>query len=296
MRIVSLLPSATEILFALGLGDDVLGVTHECDWPAEARTKPVLLHSALPTAAEPAEIDRLVSASLSDGHSLYRLDHEAVASIEPDLVITQNLCSVCALPSGEVEEALALLGSPANVVSLDPGSLEEVLGTVLRLGRLTGTGPAAEHLVDGLHERLAAVQRAVAGLPPPRTLALEWSDPPFNAGHWVPEMIRLAGGACLLAEPGRPSVRMTPAAIGDARAETVVFMPCGYGLEAATKEGQALLQWPELASASQIYAVDANGYFSRPGPRLVDGVEILASVLHPGAVPPPPAGTIQRLR
>ncbi|MGH2719895.1 MAG: cobalamin-binding protein [Actinomycetota bacterium] len=296
MRIVSLLPSATEILFALGLGDDVFGVTHECDWPPQARMKPVLLHSVLPAAAGPAEVDRLVSESLSDGHSLYRLDHEAVASIEPDLVVTQDLCSVCALPAGEVEEALELLGSPANVVSLDPGSLDDVLGTIERLGRLTGTAAAAGAVVASLRQRLAAVERAVASRPPRPTLALEWSDPPFNAGHWVPEMIGLAGGESILAQPRRPSVRMAWTTIAAARAEVAVFMPCGYGLEAATAEGQGLLSRPELADVVEIFAVDANSYFSRPGPRLIDGVEILAAALHPGAVPPAPAGTIQRLR
>lgn len=296
MRIVSLLPSATEILFALELGDDVLGVTHECDWPPQARTKPVVLHSAIPTEVGPAGIDRLVSESVSEGASLYRLDREVVSSMKPDLVVTQDLCSVCALPAGEVEAALSLLGSPAQVVSLDPSSLDDVLGTILRLGRLTSREPAAEALVSSLRARLAAVGRAVEGRRRRRVLALEWSDPPFNAGHWVPEMIRLAGGESLLSEPGRPSVRLAWSAVAQAGPEVVVVMPCGYNLDAAAAEAGDLLRRPELAGVAEVYAVDANAYFSRSGPRLVDGVEILASALHPGTFPRPQDGAIRRVR
>jgi len=306
MRIVSLLPSATEIVYALGLGDHLLGVTHECDWPPEARAKQVVSRSTLPVAAggsgaaaSPGEIDRLVGESVEEGGQLYRLDHEAVRALEPDLVLTQDLCSVCAVPSGHVHEALELLGSPAEIVSLDPGSLEEVLDSVLRVGRITGTEGRAAELVDSLRERLAAVGAAVASRDRPRTFALEWSDPPFNAGHWVPGLIVLAGGDSVLGAPGTPSVRIAWDRIAAAAPDVVVFMPCGYDLPAAVREASCeggLLERPELAGASAFYAVDASAYFSRPGPRLVDGVEILAAALHPGAATPPPPDSLARLR
>ena len=286
MRIVSLLPSATEIAYALGLGDDLVGVTHECDWPPEAAGLRCVSTSALPAAATPAEVDDLVSASIRGGEPIYRLDHSAIRELQPDLVLTQDLCAVCAVPAGHVTEALSLLGSPAEVVSLDPGSLGEVLDCLLQVGRITGTLPRARAVVDGLKARLAAVAAAVARLPRPRTFALEWSDPPFNAGHWVPEMIELAGGESVLGSPGTPSVRVTWEQIAEADPEVVVFMPCGYGLEAAAREAEGLLDRPELAGVTSLFAVDASSYFSRPGPRLVDGVEVLASALHPDVCPP----------
>jgi iron complex transport system substrate-binding protein len=285
MRIVSLLPSATEIAYALGLGDDVVGVTHECDWPPEAAAVRVVSTSTLPPAPTPAEVDRLVSASIRGGEPIYRLDHSAIRELQPDLVLTQDLCAVCAVPAGHVTEALSLLGSPAEVVSLDPGSLGEVLDCLLQVGRVTGTLPRAQAVVDRLKARLAAVVGAVAGLPRPRAFGLEWSDPPFNAGHWVPEMIELAGGESVLSSPGIPSVRVTWEQIAEADPEVVVFMPCGYGLEDAAREAEGLLARPELAGVTSLFAVDATAHFSRPGPRLVDGVEILAAALHPEVCP-----------
>ncbi|HLN43208.1 MAG TPA: cobalamin-binding protein [Acidimicrobiales bacterium] len=296
MRILSLLPSATEIVFALGLEGDLVGVTHECDWPPAARTKRAVSFSALPPAAEPAEVDRLVSASIDGGEPIYRLDTDAVRELRPDLVLTQDLCAVCAVPSGHVNEALELLGCRAEVLSMDPSSLGEVLDCLLRVGAVTGTEATAAALVDGLRQRLRAVTGAVAGRQRPGTFALEWSDPPFNGGHWVPEMIEAAGGSALLAGRGTPSVRVSWAEIEAASPEVVVFMPCGYGLEAAATEGASLLARPELRGAKAAFAVDASSYFSRPGPRLVDGVEILASALHPGAGPESPPGTVRRLR
>jgi iron complex transport system substrate-binding protein len=296
MRIISLLPSATEIVFALGLEDDLVGVTHECDWPPAARTRRSVSFSVLPAAAEPAEVDRMVSASIDGGEPIYRLDAEAVRELRPDLVLTQDLCAVCAVPSGHVNEALEVLGCRAEVLSMDPSSLGEVLDCVLRVGAATGTEAAAGTLVDELSRRLRSVADAVAGRERPETFALEWSDPPFNGGHWVPEMIDVAGGRAVLASRGTPSVRLTWAEIEATSAQVVVFMPCGYDLEAAATEGAVLLARPELAGAEAIFAVDASSYFSRPGPRLVDGVEILASALHPGAVPESPTGTVRRLR
>jgi iron complex transport system substrate-binding protein len=295
MRILSLLPSATEIVYALGLEDDLVGVTHECDWPPAARAKRSVSFSSLPPAAEPAEVDRLVSASIDGGEPIYRLDNDAVRELRPDLVLTQDLCAVCAVPSGHVNDALELLGCRAEVLSMDPSSLGEVLDCVLRVGTVTGTERTATDLVDGLRARLRAVSDAVAGSERPRTFALEWSDPPFNGGHWVPEMIELAGGEPVLASPGTPSVRVSWDQIVSASPQVVVFMPCGYDLDGAIAEAGALLDRPEISDAA-FFAVDASSYFSRPGPRLVDGVEILASALHPGIAPESPAGTVRRLR
>jgi iron complex transport system substrate-binding protein len=295
MRILSLLPSATEIVYALGLEDDLVGVTHECDWPPAARAKRPVSFSALPPAAEPAEVDRLVSASINGGEPIYRLDNEAVRELRPDLVLTQDLCAVCAVPSGHVNDALELLGCHAEVLSMDPSSLSEVLDCVLNVGAVTGTENAATSLVDGLRHRLEVVADSVAVEPRPRTFALEWSDPPFNGGHWVPEMIEIAGGEPVLTSRGTPSVRVTWEQIASASPEVVVFMPCGYDLEGAVVEAAPLLARAEL-DGSAFFAVDASAYFSRPGPRLVDGVEILASALHPGAAPECAPGTISRLR
>lgn len=296
VRIVSLLPSATEIVFALGLEDELVGVTHECDWPPAARAKPIVSVSALPPAATPAEVDALVSASLGEGEPIYRLDEVAMRDLRPDLVLSQDLCAVCAVPSGRVNEALDVLGCQAEVLSMDPSSLDEVLGCVLDVGRITGRVREAEQLVTGLRSRLDAVREKVTGRPRPTTFALEWSDPPFNGGHWVPEMIEVAGGEPVLCRPGADSVRVTWEQIEAAGAEVVVFMPCGYDTAGAAEEGSSLLDRVELSGAEKIFAVDASGYFSRPGPRLVDGVEILAAALHPEAVPLARSEAIQRLR
>jgi iron complex transport system substrate-binding protein len=296
MRIVSLLPSATEIVYALGLGEHLVGVTDECDWPPQARTVRVVSRSALPAVAEPAAIDRLVSASVGGGQPIYRLDTHAIGDLRPDLVLAQDLCAVCAVPSGQVNQALDVLGCQAEVISLDPGSLDEVLECVLQVGKAAGVPERAEEVVAGLRERLARVQAAVAGLERPRVFALEWGDPPFNGGHWVPEMLQVAGAEAVLACPGAPSVRVSWAQIEAAAPQVVVFMPCGYGLQAAVEEAtRTLLGRPELADVEAIVAVDASAYCSRPGPRLVDGVEILAAALHPGRLPPSPAGIAVRL-
>jgi iron complex transport system substrate-binding protein len=296
MRIVSLLPSATEIVYALGLEGHLVGVTDECDWPPQARTVQVVSRSALPADVGPAEIDRLVSASIGGGQPIYRLDTQAISDLRPDLVLAQDLCAVCAVPSGQITQALDVLGCQAEVISLDPSSLEDVLDGVVQVGKAAGAEQRAEEVIAGLRERLDHVQGAVQGLERPRVFALEWEDPPFNGGHWVPEMLQIAGAKPVLASPGAPSVRVTWAQIQAAAPQVVVFMPCGYGLQAAVEEGRrTLLARPELAGVEAIVAVDASAYCSRPGPRLVDGVEILAAALHPGRLPPPPAGTAVRL-
>ncbi|HXP32862.1 MAG TPA: cobalamin-binding protein [Acidimicrobiales bacterium] len=296
MRILSLLPSATEIVYALGLEEDLVGVTHECDWPPAAGAKRRVSFSALPPAAEPGDIDQLVSASIDGGEPIYRLDNDAVRELRPDLVLTQDLCAVCAVPSGHVNAALEVLGCRAEVLSMDPGALDEVLNCVLEVGAATGTQDRATTLVESLRARLRAVSAAVAGRDRPRTFALEWSDPPFNAGHWVPGMIELAGGEPVLASAGSPSVRVGWEQIAAAAPQVVVFMPCGYDLEAASSEAASFLGRAELAGVPALFAVDASAHFSRPGPRLVDGVEILASALHGDAVAPCPPGTLRRIR
>jgi iron complex transport system substrate-binding protein len=297
MRIVSLLPSATEIVYALGLEGHLVGVTDECDWPPQARTVQVVSRSALPPVAEPAEIDRLVSASIGGGQPIYRLDTDAIRDLRPDLVLSQDLCAVCAVPSGHINQALDVLGCQAEVISLDPSSLDEVLDGVLQVGKATDAEQRAHEVVAGLRERLASAHAAVEGLERPQVFALEWSDPPFNGGHWVPEMLQLAGAEAVLACPGAPSARVTWTQIEAVAPQVVVFMPCGYDLQAAANEARrSLLARPELAGVEAIVAVDASAYCSRPGPRLVDGVEILAAALHPERLPPPPAGTAVRLR
>ena len=241
MRIVSLLPSATEIVYALGLAEHLVGVTDECDWPPQARTVQVVSRSALPAAAEPAEIDRLVSASIGGGQPIYRLDPDAIRQLRPDLVLAQDLCAVCAVPSGHITQALDILGCQAEVISLDPSSLEEVLEGVLQVGKAADAEQRAHEIIAGLRERLDRVQGVVQRLERPRVFALEWADPPFNGGHWVPEMLQLAGAEAVLACPGAPSVRVTWAQIQAAAPQVVVFMPCGYDLRAAVDEARRSL-------------------------------------------------------
>lgn len=302
MRIVSLLPSATEIVFALGLGDDLAAVTEECDWPPEADDKPVVSRSALPPGlASSREIDAAVRERMDARDPLYRLDVDLIRRIEPDVILTQDLCRVCAVPAGQVQRALEEVGAErAKVLSLDPHSLEQVLEAILATGRLLGVADRAGELVSSLRARIDAVRRTAERLPALRSFALEWLDPPFVGGHWVPDMVRLAGGTNLLNDPEQPSRVVSWYDVTRANPEVVVFMPCGYDLDAAEAEAPALLGSPgfsELPAARtrNVFAVDATSYFSRPGPRLVDGVEILAWALHPDAFPEPPSGRIARL-
>jgi iron complex transport system substrate-binding protein len=296
VRIVSLLPSATEIVYALGLGDQLVGVTHDCDFPAEARTKQRVARSLLPAGASPAEIDRLVAAaSVPGGTPTEVLEEGVLARLDPELILTQDLCAVCAIPADDVQSALTSLGCTAEVVSLDPSSIDEVLDGVTRVGAATGRAAAAEALVAGLEARVDRVRTATAPLPRRRVFALEWGDPPFNGGHWIPEMVELAGGTPVLCEPGRDSVRVGWDQVADAAADVVVFTPCGYSLDEAAAEGAGLLDRPELAGA-EVWAVDADGLFVRPGPRLVEGIEVLAALLHPEACGPLPPASARRLR
>ena len=298
MKIVSLIPSATEIVFALGLGDALEGVTFECDYPDAARSKTVVSGTALPTdgSLTAREIDEAVSARVAEGEPIYTLDRERIRTIQPDLILAQDLCRVCAVPSGAASDALAVLGCDAQVLSLDPSTLDDVIECVTVVGRATGTEDVAVTLTHALRARTAVVRGAVAMHHRPRVLALEWSDPPFSGGHWVPDMIEAAGGEPLLGRSGEHSRRLDWKEVEAARPEIVVFMPCGYGLDEAVEEGRGLLDVPALARAERVYATEANALFSRPGPRLVDGVEVLAWAIHPRAFPSPPPGTIETLR
>ncbi|GIG88291.1 ABC transporter substrate-binding protein [Plantactinospora endophytica] len=293
MRLVSLLPSATEIVYALGLGDDLVGVTFECDEPPSARTdKTVVVGGRDTRDMTPAAIDDYVKAQMAAGADLYTLHADALAGLAPDLILTQDLCRVCALPSDHVEDALDYLGCRADVLSLDPYSLEEVFGTILAVGARTGVPDRAEALVAGLRDRLAAVATAVRGRPRPRVAVVEWVEPPFTAGHWVPDLVRAAGGEPVAARPGARSVQTTWPEFAAARPEIVLVTPCGFHLYGAARQAEVVAA---RLPGVPVWAVDADGLVVRPGPRLVDGVEAIAAILHPDAVLEPPEGTIARI-
>jgi iron complex transport system substrate-binding protein len=304
VKIVSLLPSATEIVFALGLGDQLEGVTYECDHPAEARSKPVISTTALPQnrPLSAGEVDDLVSTFMARGEPIYSLDKGLIQKIQPDLILCQDLCRVCAVPSGQVEDALDELGCRADVLSLDPNTVDDILDNIVQVGRATGTEDSARVLVAGLRERVENIRKRAAGLPSIRTLCVEWSDPPFAAGHWVPGIVEIAGGTHLLigSDPAVPSRKVTWREVANAGPEIIVFMPCGYYLEEAEAEAEKLFDIPDFADTpaarlNNVFAVDASSYFSRPGPRIVDGLEILAWALHPEAFPEPPADRVTRI-
>ncbi len=294
MRIVSLVPNGTEILFALGAGDLVVGVSHECDYPAEARTRPILTGSALDAGMSAAEVDAAVSAQVGSGLSLYTLDEARIAELAPDVIVTQQLCPVCAVSTEQVDGAVRPLPRCPDLVSLDPRTIGEVFADIRRVGEVTGRADAAEALLADLDRRLAAVRAKAAGRPRPRVLALEWLDPPFAGGHWVPEMIALAGGTDVFGEPGGHSARLTWDQVAAADPDVIVAMPCGFD-EAGAREQIATIadrpEWRALRAVREgkVFPVDANGCFSRPGPRLVDGVERLAAILHGGN---PPASSV----
>jgi iron complex transport system substrate-binding protein len=289
VKIVSLLPSATEIVFALGRGDDLRGVTFECDFPPEARGLPVVSSSGLEApGGAPEAIDAAVREATAGGEPLYRLDDAAIAAIGPDVILTQDLCRVCAVPSGDVDAALDRLGCRAEVVSLDPTSLDDVLDDIERVGRAIGAEVQAAEVVAGLRRRLAAVEAAVAGRDRPRVLVLEWVDPPFGAGHWIPGMLEAAGAEPVLGRATLPSEPLTWEAIRAEAADAVVVAPCGFGLDGSLAHAA---QARDHLGPGAVWAIDGDAFIVRPGPRLVDGVEILAGLFHPGAVPAPPPGT-----
>lgn len=287
MKICSLLPSATEILFALGLGDQVAGVSHECDFPPEAKSKPVLIKSRITHTESAAAIDRQVREFLERGESLYSVDFELLRAIQPDLIVTQDLCHVCAATPDDLGAALAHLDRQPRVVTLNPHSLADVCADIRAVGEATQRAEQASVLVAKFENGVAGVEPSVAGLGRSRVLCLEWLDPPYVAGHWVPEMVERAGGIDVLGHPGKPSFRVDWETALAVRPEVIVIMPCGYSLVAAEAEFRGLPLppgWDDLPAArdGRVFLVEAAGYFSRPGPRLVAGLRVLADAIHAG--------------
>lgn len=275
MRIVSLLPSATEIVYALNLEHQLLGVTDECDWPPAARTKRVVVRSKQPDGLAPREIDAWVREHAPAG-GLYRLDDDAIAEIAPQLVLTQDLCRVCAVPTGDVDAALARVGCPSSVVTLEPQRLDDVIDSIVDVADAAGVRERGVALASDLRRRLALVSAAVADRPAVPTLVLEWLDPPYTAGHWVPDVVTAAGGIALLGEPGGRSRATTWDEVGTTRPDVVILAPCGLTPDRAWEAASLV---PDPLISPRTFAVD----LARPGPRLVDCVEALAAVLHPGA-------------
>jgi iron complex transport system substrate-binding protein len=284
MRIASLVPSATETLFALGLGDDVVAVTHECDYPPAARELPHLTRSVIPEGLPAAEIDSAVREHTQRGQAIYELNAGVLLSSEPDLIVTQAICPVCAVSVDDVRAVAQELDPAPAVLSLDPSTLGEVLADIRTLGVAADALEQADALLAQLADRLDRVQAAVAGARPVPTVTLEWLDPVFAGGHWVPQMVELAGGVDLLGLPGERSREVGWEEVRSAGAEVAVCMPCGYGLDDVRAQIDGHPQVLELGAA--VFGVDASGHFSRPGPRLVDGVEALAQILHPELAPP----------
>jgi iron complex transport system substrate-binding protein len=283
LRIVSLLPSSTEILFGIGAGDDVVGVTHECDFPEAALHLPRLTSSALPDAANSAQIDRHVRASLHSGSSLYHLDSELLERLSPGLIITQELCKVCAVSYEIVDRAAKRLTSDPRVVSLEPSSLDDVLANIEFVGEITGHAKGARALIDALSVRIEALRLDVRA-ERPRTLLLEWTNPPMGAGHWTPGLVELAGGSPILATPGANSQRLEWDAIAAADPDVVIVAPCGFDLERtriAVRELDGIAQWTSLRAhrEGRVALLDGNAYVNRPGPRLVDTAELFRKLL-----------------
>jgi iron complex transport system substrate-binding protein len=294
MRICSLLPGATEIACALGLADEIVGVSHECDFPPAARSKPVMVRSRIdPTTIGSGEIDRQVGDLLRSQQSLYALDEKLFKDSKPDIILTQGLCDVCALDYNDVVQAARSLAREPNIVSLDPHCLADILNDVVRIGEATHRSRQAESLVQELKARIEAVRdRAARSASQPRVACLEWFDPIYIAGHWVPEMVQIAGGIDILGTAGEPSVKVEWDAVIASRPEILILMPCGFDLERSMQESSLLKNrpgWQSLPAIKdgRVFGVSGADYFSRPGPRLIDGLEILSQLLHPELSPAP---------
>jgi iron complex transport system substrate-binding protein len=328
MRIVSLLPSATEILYALGVGDQIAGVTHECDFPPEAAGKPALIKPRVDPAAAPAEIDRQVSELVARGESIYAVDADLLASLAPDLIVTQDLCHVCAASPDDLATALSRFSHRPRVLTLTPHSLDDVWQDIVRAGEATNTSQRAEQLAAELRSRVRAVasitastnahaynaaqaagsttasksaRTAAASSARPRVVCLEWLDPLYVGGHWVPEMVEIAGGEDVLGQAGHPSFKVTADEVARSNADIILIMLCGYNAKrnaAEFRSAKIPSSWQNLPAIRnrRIFAVDANSHFSRPGPRLADGVELLAHLFNPQiSQPHPPAATYLQL-
>ncbi len=287
MRIASLVPSATEMLFALGLGGDVVGVTHECDYPPAAAALPHLTATVLPEGLDAAGIDAAVKKTVGEGRALYSLDEERLCELAPDLIVTQAVCQVCAVSYDDVVATAARLPSKPQVLQQDPATLANVLDDVTRLGEAAGIEQRALQLRQQLEQRLQAVGEAIDGAARPRVLALEWLDPPFLGGHWIPEMIALAGGEDVVGQVGEKSRQMEWRELEGLRPDVAVAMPCGWYLDESRDQALAHRERLDSLEAKQVFAVNAASTFSRPGPRLVDGVELLGHLFHPKRVSPP---------
>jgi iron complex transport system substrate-binding protein len=302
MRIVSFLPSATELAFSLGLGDDVVGVSHECDYPPEARTRPAVVHCSIPLDdMSPAQIDTAVSTQLRVGGSIYTVDIELLKALKPDLILVQDLCEVCAPSGNETERALAALDESARALTLAPRSLAEIQDNLRQLAELTGRAAVAQTLIEDISHRLARLAADLDGAPRRKVFFFEWIDPIFCGGHWVPEMIELAGGFDKLGRKGGDSVRIPFEDVAGWRPEVLIVSPCGSHLEDAIEQTRALLEDPRWGSipavqTGDVYAVDASSYFARPGPRAFDGIEVLAHIFHPDRVAERVTGAACRLR
>jgi iron complex transport system substrate-binding protein len=288
MRIVSLVPHATELLFALGLGDDVVAVTHECDFPAEVLQLPHVTRDVLPPGLTAGEIDAAVRERTEQGKAIYELDEKGLTDLAPDLIVTQELCQVCAVSYDDVVEVAKRMPTEPQVIALDPTTLGEAMGDIRTVAQATGVRDAALDLVTRQRARIDAVRRAVKDAPPVTVAALEWLDPVFVAGHWTPQIIELAGGADVLGFAGEHSEQSSWEMVAAARPDVVVVMPCGYDAERSHEEALRYADELRKIGAKRIVAVDAAAYFSRPGPRLVDGLELMAHLLHPDLVPAAP--------
>lgn len=287
-RIVSLVPHATELLFALGLGDRVVGVTHECDAPAAALALPQVTADQLPPGLSPAEIDRAVRERTERGEAIYRLDEQRLADLDPDLIVTQELCPVCAVSFDEVAAVARELPRCPEVIALDPHTFGETLGDIRTLAGRCDVKDAGVDLVAEISRRADAVRIAVRGGERPRVVAVEWFDPVFTGGHWTPQLIEMAGGIDLCGLPGERSETTTWDAIRALEPEIVVCIPCGYDADRSLAEATPFAEQLWSTGARRVVTLDASAYFSRPGPRLVTGLELLAHVLHPDRVPTPP--------
>jgi iron complex transport system substrate-binding protein len=293
MRIVSLVPSATEMLFALGLGDEVTAVTHECDHPPEARERPRITRDVIGPGLTAREIDAAVRELTTEGRSIYELDEHALERLQPDLIVTQALCDVCAVSYEDVKAVAGRLDSKPQVIALDPHTIGEMLGDVRVLAQAADAKDAGVDLVQDAATRIDRVRLAVRAAEPVAVAALEWLDPVFTAGHWTPQLIEYAGGLDVLGLPGEHSEQRDWDEVAAARPEVVVVMPCGYDAERAAEEAYEYADELEALGARRIVAVDAAAYYSRPGPRLVDGLELMAHILHPDRLPDAPDGLVE---
>ena len=305
MRICSFLPSTTEIVYELGLGDSLTGVTHECDYPPEAVDKERVIMSFIePEKLTSREIDDIVTQNARDGKSTYLVKKEALQEADPDLILTQELCEVCAVSGNQVHEAVEVLGRTPEIIALEPKTLNGILETITIIGEATGTEARAKEITDGLSSRIEKIRSKLGDeRDRPRVFCLEWLDPPYVAGHWVPEMVEIAGGDCGIGRPGEPSFKVTWDDIVEFAPQMLFIMPCGYDIEKTLKEIDTLSSndgWFALPATNrgEIYLMDANSYFSRPGPRVVDGLEILAKTIHPEAMKgyEPPPDSVLNLR